>query len=424
LAAELIAIDTTNTGDADSKGERAAAEHVMACLTEAGYAPVCFESEPRRATVVQRIEGWDPWAPALVVHGHLDVVPADASDWTVPPFAGELRDGELWGRGAVDMKDMVGMMLAIAADWARSGARPRRDIVLAFFADEEAGGWLGAHWTVDHRPELLAGATEAVGEVGGFSTMVGARRAYLIQTAEKGLMWLRLVARGTAGHGSAANPDNAVRRLAEAASRVAAHAWPVDLTGTVRALLQGVAELTGLPYSEDPADLEALVAALGPARRFVGSSLATASNLTGLAAGYKANVVPSRAEATLDVRPIPGTRDQVAATLAREAGDGIVLEFANEGIGTEAPFETALVDRMADALGAADPGAAVLPYMLSAGTDAKALARLGIRGYGFVPLRLPADFDFTAMFHGVDERVPVAAVEFGARVLRDFLLTA
>src|SRR5690606_12584718 len=230
----------------------AAAEYVMASLGEVGLEPELFESAPGRANVVVRLPGTDPTRDALVLHGHLDVVPAAAEDWAVDPFAGEEIDGLLWGRGAVDMKDMDAMILAVVRQMVREGRRPARDVVVAFFADEEAGGVYGARWAVDHRPELFEGATEAISEVGGFSVDVGGTRAYLLQTAEKGIAWLRLVAEGRAGHGSQVNTDNAVTELAAAVARIGAHPWPMRLTPTVRALLEGVADLTGLPY--DPED--------------------------------------------------------------------------------------------------------------------------------------------------------------------------
>jgi acetylornithine deacetylase/succinyl-diaminopimelate desuccinylase-like protein len=423
-AGELIRFDTTNTGRPDDPpGEREAAEYVMGLLEEVGYEPVYVESRPRRANVFVRIAGTDPDRGALVVHGHLDVVPADPDEWSVPPFSGAVQDGALWGRGAVDMKDMDAMMIACVRDMAVSEWRPSRDLVVAFFADEESSGTWGAEWCVRNRPDLFAGASEAVGEVGGFSTMVSGRRAYLVQTAEKGLMWLRLIMRGTAGHGSAANPDNAVAHLADAVTRLAAHRWPREVTPAVEGLLRGVADLVGRPYTGDRESVDALVEALGPVRRFVAPSLSTASNPTGLRAGYKANVVPSGAEATLDVRPLPGREDQAMAVVEEIVGSRGRVETIHRARGVEAPFDVPLVAAMAAALGRADPDGVVLPYLLSAGTDAKSLAELGIRGYGFVPLRLPADFDFTAMFHGVDERVPIESIEFGAGVLADFLAT-
>jgi acetylornithine deacetylase/succinyl-diaminopimelate desuccinylase-like protein len=222
ICRDLIRIDTSNYGDDSGPGERAAAEHVMGLLTEVGLDPELFESTPGRANVVVRLEGADRTRPALVLHGHLDVVPARAEDWTVDPFGAEETDGLVWGRGAVDMQDMDAMILSVVRQMAREGRRPARDVVVAMFADEEAGGSLGARWAVDHRPELFEGATEAISEVGGFSVDVDGHRAYLLQTAEKGLSWLRLVADGRAGHGSQVNTDNAVTHLAEAVARLGA----------------------------------------------------------------------------------------------------------------------------------------------------------------------------------------------------------
>ena len=418
ICRELIRIDSSNYGDGSGPGERAAAEHVMAELTDVGYDPVLVESEPGRATVLLRIDGEDSSRPALVLHGHTDVVPAEASDWKMDPFGGEEMDGLIWGRGAVDMKDMDAMMLAVLRELKRSGRKPPRDLAVAFFADEEAGGRLGSHWAVDNHPEFFEGATQAISEVGGFSVEIDGRRAYLLQTAEKGLAWLKLVADGTAQHGSQVPVDNALVRLAGAVARIGAHAWPQDLTPTVRSLLDGVADLSGTTWhEEDPASIHALVASLGSASKFVGATLATTTNPTQLDAGYKANVVPSQASAVVDLRFLPGREDEAMATLRELAGEGVRIEPITTDIGLEAPFSGGLVDAMVAAIDAEDPGARVLPYMLSGGTDNKALSLLGIEGYGFAPLRLPADLDFAGMFHGVDERVPVDAVQFGTRVL-------
>jgi len=424
ICRDLIRFDTSNYGDGSGPGERAAAEYTAGLLSDVGLEPDVFESAPGRTNLVVRLEGADRTRPALVLHGHLDVVPAQAADWTVDPFAGHMDGDLLWGRGAVDMKDMDAMILSVVRQLAREGRKPARDVVVAMFADEEAGGTYGARWAVDHRPELFEGATEAISEVGGFSVTLGERRAYLVQTAEKGLAWLRLVADGRAGHGSQVSPDNAVTHLAEAVARIGRHAWPLQLTPTVQALLEGVAELTGLPF--DPADetaIDALVAALGPASRFVGATLRHTSNPTQLSAGYKANVVPGRAEAAVDGRFLPGHEDDFRATLSQLAGPRVAIETIHSDIALEAPTTGSLVDAMTDALLAEDPGAAVLPYTLSGGTDNKSLARLGVTGYGFAPLRLPADLDFAGMFHGVDERVSIDALKFGTRVLDRLLAT-
>jgi acetylornithine deacetylase/succinyl-diaminopimelate desuccinylase-like protein len=426
LCQDLLRIDTSNFGDGSGPGERPAAELVAELLAEVGLEPRVLGAAPGRTSVVARWEGTDPSRGALVLHGHTDVVPAQASDWTVDPFAGEERDGLLWGRGAVDMKDMDAMILAVVRQMVREGRRPARDVVIGMFADEEAGGVLGARWLVDHHPELFEGATEAISEVGGFSVEVGGRRAYLVQTAEKGLAWLRLVADGRAGHGSQVNTENAVTELAAAVARIGRHAWPYTLTPTVERLLRGVADLTGLPFDPeggaDRAQVDALVAALGPAAKFVGATVRHTANPTQLDAGYKVNVIPGSASATIDMRTLPGHEAEAAAALRELAGPGVRVETIHADQALEVPFTGGLVDAMVDALHAEDPGAAVLPYTLSGGTDNKSLARLGITGYGFAPLRLPADLDFAGMFHGVDERVPTDALRFGTRVL-DRLLT-
>ena len=415
LTSALIALDTTNAGDPSAAGtERAAAEWVAEKLTEVGYEVTYVESGARgRGNVIARLEGAS--RDGLLIHGHLDVVPADASEWSVHPFSGEVRDGYVWGRGAVDMKDMLGMTLAVARAFKRHGVVPARDLVFAFVADEEAGGFLGARWLVDHRPELFEGVTEAISEVGGFSITVGnGARAYLVETAEKGVMWLRLSVEGTAGHGSMLHTDNPVAKLAAAITRLETHEFPLLLSAPVREFLTGVGELTGVPFDE--ADPETAVARLGNLSRLIGATLRDTANVTMLNAGYKANVVPGVATATVDGRMLPGREEEFEADLARVLGPDVVMEWDSLPP-VETTFDGALVDAMAVALGAEDPGARLLPYMLSAGTDAKSFARLGIRNFGFAPLKLPPELDFSALFHGVDERVPVEGLEFGVRVL-------
>lgn len=419
ICRDLIRIDTSNYGDSSGPGERKAAELVAALLADVGLEIELLESAPGRSTVVTRITGADPTRPALVVHGHLDVVPAQASDWQVAPFSGEVRDGYLWGRGAVDMKNMDAMILATARELARSGRKPPRDLVIAFFADEEAGGTLGAEWVVRERPDLFEGATEAISEVGGYSLDLAGHRTYLVQTAEKGLAWLRLVAHGRAGHGSQDNDDNAVTRLAAAVARIGAHPWPLEITPTVRAFLDGVEEITGAPLPPD--DPDALVATLGTVARFVGSTLRNGANPTMLEAGYKHNVIPGTASARIDCRFLPGRREDLMNTIRELAGPGVEVGVDYEAVALEVPFSGQLVNSMIASLQAEDPGSAVLPYCLSAGTDNKSLSHLRITGYGFAPLRLPAELDFAGMFHGVDERIPIESLQFGVRVLRRFL---
>ena len=417
VAADLIRFDTSNYGGGRAEGEREAAEYVTAYLKELGLEVESYEPIPRRTNVMARVAGRDRSLPALVVHGHLDVVPAVAEDWTVDPFAGIVQDGMLWGRGAVDMKNMNAMILTAVADILRAGERPARDLVLAFFADEENGGVEGSALVVRDRPEWFAGAETAISEVGGYSITVDDRRAYLLQVGEKALIWIRLVARGRAGHGSRLHDDNAVTALAEAVAKIGRTRWPLRLTPTTSALIAGLGELTGRG-TDDP---DALAAAAGPAEAFLRSTFRTTTNPTALSAGYKHNVIPERAEALIDVRVLPGTEDAVLAELQQIVGDEIEIETVVRDIGMETPFEGELVEAMVASLGRHDPGVPVIPYLLGAGTDNKALSTLGITGYGFAPLRLPADLDFTGMFHGVDERVPVDSLVFGQRVLADLL---
>jgi len=419
ICQELIRIDSSNFGDDSGPGERAAAEYTAGLITEVGLEAEIFESAPGRANVVTRMAGEDPSADALVVHGHLDVVPALKDQWSVDPFSGELKDGLVWGRGAVDMKDMDAMILSVMRNFARTGRKPKRDIIFAFFADEEAGGTYGARYAVEHRRELFDGATEAISEVGGFSATIGGQRTYLLQTAEKGLSWLRLLAHGRAGHGSQINTDNAVTRLAAAVTRIGEYKWPVELTPTTRQFLDGVTELTGVEFDPDNPDI--LLKELGTVARFVGATLQNTSNPTFLRSGYKHNVIPESAEAFVDCRTLPGQQELVFETIKELAGDGIEISYVNKDVSLEVPFAGNLVDSMIDALHSEDPGAKVLPYTLSGGTDNKSLSKIGITGYGFAPLMLPDELDFTGMFHGVDERVPTESLQFGARVLNTLL---
>ncbi|SDQ60210.1 M20/M25/M40 family metallo-hydrolase [Thermostaphylospora chromogena] len=420
LCRDLIRIDSTNAGDNAGPGEREAAEYVAGKLAEVGLEPRILESDTRRASVVARIEGTDPGRDALLLHGHLDVVPFDADDWTHHPLSGEIADGCVWGRGAVDMKDMDAMILAVVRKRMREGRRPPRDVVLAFTADEEAGGRYGAQWLVKEHPELFEGCTEAIGEVGGFSVSIDEnKRLYLIEAAEKGIAWMKLTARGRAGHGSMLSAENAVTELAEAVARLGRYEWPVRLTPTIRAFLEEVSAALEIPFdAEDP---EAAVAKLGPLARMIGAVLRNTVNPTMFQAGYKANVIPQEATAYVDGRFLPGYEEEFFQTVDELLGPNVTREFVYHDIAVETGFDGPLVRAMADALEAEDPGARAVPYTMSGGTDLKAFSRLGIRGFGFAPLKLPADLDFSGMFHGVDERVPMDSLKFGVRVLDRFL---
>ncbi|BBZ54691.1 MULTISPECIES: M20/M25/M40 family metallo-hydrolase [Mycolicibacterium] len=428
LVSSLIRFDTSNTGEPETtKGEEDCARWVAEKLREVGYTTEYVEAgAPGRGNVFARLKGADPNRGALLIHGHLDVVPAEPADWSVHPFSGAVKDGYVWGRGAVDMKDMCGMMIAVARHLKRNNITPPRDLVFAFVSDEEHGGTYGCQWLVDHRPDLFDGITEAIGEVGGFSLTVptkegGERRLYLIETAEKGLSWMRLTARGRAGHGSMVHDDNAVTEIAEAVAKLGRHQFPLVLSESVEQFLAAVSEETGYDLDPTSPDLEGSIAKLGGIARIVGATLRDTANPTMLKAGYKANVIPATAEAMVDCRVLPGRKEAFERELDALLGPNITRTWERDLPSVETTFDGDLVDAMNAAILAVDPDARTVPYMMSGGTDAKAFVRLGIRCFGFAPLRLPPELDFAALFHGVDERVPVDALQFGAKVLEHFL---
>lgn len=419
ICQDLIRIPSVNYGEGRGD-EKAVAEYVVASLAEVGIKATIYESAPNRCNVIANIEGADTFRPGLVVHGHIDVVPANAADWSVDPFAAEIRDGMIWGRGAVDMKNVDAMILAIVRKWARTGYKPPRNIVLAFFADEEAGMTFGSRWMAAEHPEVFAGCTEAISEVGGFSVTVGdGKRLYFVEAAQKGIHWMKLTAAGRAGHGSMMNDENALTALSEAVAKIGKFNWPQRYTDTVKILFRKIAQATGKPYDEK--DLRPLLKEIGPTARMIGATLQNTANPTMLEAGYKANVIPGSASAVIDGRFLPGYEDELNETIRSIIGPDITIETVSRDIALEVNFEGDLVDAMCNAITKHDPEGIPVPYLMSGGTDNKALSELGIIGYGFSPLRLPADLDFMALFHGVDERVPISGLEFGVNVLADFL---
>ncbi|MCX4766186.1 M20/M25/M40 family metallo-hydrolase [Streptomyces sp. NBC_01275] len=422
FTSDLIRIDTANRGGGDCR-ERPAAEYAAALLADVGLEPTLLERTPGRTNVVARIEGCDPSADALLVHGHLDVVPAEAADWSVHPFSGEVRDGVVWGRGAVDMKNMDAMILSVVRAWARAGVRPRRDLVIAFTADEEASAEDGSGFLADRHPELFEGCTEGVGESGAYTFHDGTgRQIYPVAAGERGTGWVKLTARGRAGHGSKVNRENAVTRLAAAVTRIGEHEWPLRLTPTVRAALTELAALYGI--DADLADVDVLLKKLGPAAKLVEATVRNSANPTMLKAGYKVNVIPGEAVAFVDGRYLPGCEDEFRTTLDELTGPDVDWEFHHREVALQAPLDSPTYARMRAAVEEFAPEGHVVPFCMSGGTDAKQFSRLGITGYGFTPLKLPEGYDYQAMFHGVDERVPVEALHFGVHVLDRFLRTA
>jgi acetylornithine deacetylase/succinyl-diaminopimelate desuccinylase-like protein len=421
ICQDLLRIDTSNR---DGHGdERVAAEYVVAKLSEVGVSTKVFHPrhDPTRTSVICTVEGTDPTQAPMLIHSHLDVVPADeGTGWSIDPFGGELKDGYLWGRGAVDMKNMVAAKLAIIRSWMRSGTRPCRKLVFAFLADEEAGGERGAKWLVSDKPHLFDGCTIAVGEVGGFSFQSprSGRRLYFVETAEKGMCWIEVEATGDAGHGSAVRRDSAPLALVRALSKLAAHEFPIRMTRTTSDMLRRLGQ--ELEIELDPANLSDARNELSPILSVIESSIRNTANITELHSGNKVNVIPGTALAKIDGRFLPGCRDDFIADINSLLGPGVksrqiilndALETADQGS----------LGPMARSLRAEDPDAVVIPYLLSAGTDAKYFSKLGMHCFGFCPLRLPKGLDFFKLFHGVDERIPVDALRFSVRVLGSFL---
>jgi acetylornithine deacetylase/succinyl-diaminopimelate desuccinylase-like protein len=422
LCQELIQIPSVNFGE--GKGdEKAAAEYVAAKMKEVGIESKIYESAPNRCSVVARIEGKDKSRPGLVVNGHLDVVPANAVDWSVDPFSGAIKDGCIWGRGAVDMKNMDAMILAVIRLWARHNYQPERSIVIVFFGDEEAGGIYGSRWMAENHPEVFAGCSETISEVGGFSlTLLSGKRVYAIEASQKGIEWMKITAEGVAGHGSMVNNANAVTRLTEAIAKIGNYTWPQRITKTSDLFFQKISEISGKPYDRN--NLQPLIDEVGPMGKMIGATLCNTTNPTMLEAGYKANVIPQSASAVVDGRTLPGYEKELLDTVKSLVGEHVKVESLVSDIPLEVEFGGPLVDAMIAAIKSEDPDGIPIPYLLSGGTDNKALAKLGIVGYGFSPLKLPPDLDFTGLFHGIDERVPIDSLQFGARTLFHFLVNA
>jgi acetylornithine deacetylase/succinyl-diaminopimelate desuccinylase-like protein len=423
LTQDLIRIDSTNFGDGTGPGEAAVAEYVEAKLKEVGIDCERFSTtSSSRQGVFAVIEGEDLTAPALLVHGHLDVVPA-VGKWKHDPFGAEIHDDMVWGRGAVDMKDGNGILLSAVRAWKLAGIKPRRTIHLLFLPDEEAGGKHGAHWLVENRSDMFENVSEAVGEVGGFSLEVNSDlRLYFIETAEKGIRWMQLTAQGQAGHGSMLNNNNAVTELAKTLTRIGDYQWPVRLTKTNEALVRELSDAFKIDL--DPTDVPSIIKVLGPMARLIGATFQNSAQPTMLEAGYKVNVIPEFATAQVDGRVLPGFEAEFDQQIDDLLGPNVTRTDSIRDIAMETPFDGPTVDAMAAALRSEDDKAHAVPYVLSGGTDAKAFARLDIRCYGFIPLQLPPTLDFAALFHGVDERVPVDSLRFGARVMDRFLKNA
>jgi acetylornithine deacetylase/succinyl-diaminopimelate desuccinylase-like protein len=415
LLRQLIRFDTRNPPG----GERECIAFVDELLRAAGLETTIVAADPERPSLVARLPG-DGSAPPLLLQGHVDVVPTAGQQWSRDPFGAELVDGWIWGRGALDMKAGVTMMLDAVLRARREGLRPSGDVVLAVLADEEDGGALGAKHLVTARPDLLAGIRYAVGEFGGFTQEVSGRRFYPIQVSEKQVCGLRATFRGPAGHGSMPVRGGAVAKMARFLTAIDRKRLPVHITPVVERMIEGIAGELPRPVGGalrrllDPRFTDPALRLLGDRGRLFDPLLHNTVSPTIVAGGVARNVIPAEVSVDLDGRLLPGQRpEDLVRELRRIAGDDAEFEVLRTEPGPPDP-DFGLFDLLAGVLREADPAGTPIPMLLPAITDARHFGRLGIQGYGFTPLQLPPGFNFTETIHAADERVPADAVTFGS----------
>ncbi|PSQ16918.1 peptidase M20 [Halobacteriales archaeon QS_8_69_26] len=416
LLQALVRFDTTNPpGD-----ERPCVEWVESLLSAAGFATETYAADPDRPNLVARLPGGD--ASPLMLYGHVDVVPTEGQDWTHPPFDAVVEDGFVWGRGTLDMKSGVAMMLAAALRAAREDTDLAGDLVVMVLSDEEAGGDHGAEFMATEHPEVFEGVEYALGEFGGFSMDLAGQRLYPIQTNEKAICWSKLTFHGPGGHASRGSRGGAMVDMAKTVRILDEERLPVHVTPSVEQMVERMAgELGGAVGDSlrdllDPEKTDEVLDTLGDAGRMLDPLLHNTAAPTVVRGGDKENVLPAEVSLTLDCRILPGQTDE---DLERELRALIpeTVEFDFEVVRYE-PFpsdpDLGLFDLLADTLESADPGARAVPFVLQAGTDARHLAQAGVQSYGFTPMRLPEGFDLMEMAHAADERIPTEAVGFGA----------
>lgn len=423
LCQQLLRIDTTNPPG----NELPAATLLADELSAAGLEPRVLQSAPGRGNVVARIRGTGE-KPPLLLTAHLDVVEADPSRWDYPPFCGEVHEGCLWGRGAVDMKNMAAMAVAIITRLAREGAKPKRDLIFAGVADEEAGCRFGSLWLCENHTDLVR-SEFAIGEGGGFNVRVAGTNFFTVQVAEKGVCWVRARATGEPGHGSMPREDSAVLQLSEAIARLGKRGLPRHASASVQ-------EFIGALASNVPALARPLVKmlgnpVLGPAvlnllpdpsvKRAFRALLGNTAAPTVLRAGNKTNVIPGFAEAEIDGRILPGqSQADFLGELREVLGANIELEVihALPPVVTE-PKESSLYSIIHEVMGDREPDSPVVPFILQGFTDAKAFTSIGAKWYGFAPVKLPPTLRFADMFHGHNERIPVDGLAWGTETLME-----
>jgi len=418
LLQQLIRFDTTNPpgNEAECIG------YLRRLLEDAGCEVELYAKDPARPNLVSRLQGSGDRAP-LLLQGHVDVVTTAAQDWTRPPFGGELVDGWVWGRGALDMKGGVAMMVSAFLRAATDGAKLPGDVVLAVLADEEAGGDFGAKFLVEEHAHLFDGVRYSLGEFGGFTLEIAGRSIYPIQVAEKQICWLKATIPGRGGHGAVPQRGGTMARLGKFLSDLDHKRTPVHVTPVARAMIEGMAAAVPRPNRDvlrallRPRLTDRVLPLLGDRARPMEGLLRNTVNATIIRAGEKVNVVPATVEVELDARALPGFGpDDVLAEVRDLVGEDIAVELVRYDPGPPAPRLDQL-DILAGILRELEPAAVPVPMLQGGVTDARFFAQLGIQNYGFLPLRLPGDFRFTNLIHAADERVPADAIEFGAEAV-------
>jgi acetylornithine deacetylase/succinyl-diaminopimelate desuccinylase-like protein len=415
LLQRLIRFDTTNPPG----NEAECIEFVRGLLEDAGCETEVYAKEPGRPNLVTRLRGTGSAAP-LLLYGHVDVVTTAGQQWSRAPFGGELVEGYVWGRGALDMKGGVAMLVSAFLRAKAEGPRPPGDVVLAILSDEEAGGDLGAKFLVEDHPHLFEGVRQALGEFGGFSMEMGGKRFYPIQVAEKQICWLKATIRGPGGHGAMINRGGTMARLGRFLRDLDRKRLPVHVTPVARELVERIASELPRPQRLvldavlKPRFTDRALRLIGERARTFEPMLRNTVSATIVRGGEKINVVPSEIKLELDGRLLPGL---VPADLIGElrdiVGDDIEIELVRHDPSPSEPDLT-FFETLADVLRELDPDAIPVPLLQIGVTDGRFFSRLGIQTYGFLPMRLPADFAFTALIHAADERIPADAVEFGA----------
>ena len=418
LLQNLIRFDTTNPPG----NEAQCVVYINNLLTGAGFETTVLTKDPNRPNLIARLKGRGAALP-LLLYGHVDVVTTANQDWTHPPFDGKVVDGYVWGRGALDMKGGVAMMLAAFLRAKAEGLAPAGDVVLAILSDEEAGGDHGADYLIRNHAEQFEGIRYAIGEFGGFSMYIAGRKFYPIQVAEKQFFWTKATLRGPGGHGAFPARGGTMAKLAQLLQSLEQHRLPVHITPVARQMLESIAAAVPSPMNSvfvqllDPALTDTVLDQLGEQGLMFDALLHNTVNATIVQGGEKINVIPSEIALSLDGRLLPGrTPDNMMAELRQVVGDDVELEPIRHDPGPAEP-DMGLFDTLADIVRQADPDGIPMPLLLVATTDARLFSRLGIHTYGFLPMNLPEEFNFLQLIHAADERIPVESLDFGANAI-------